>query len=216
VISFIDSEEVSRFALDNGITLVDGDELQARWVANQIVLTKAVAETGATKIITFHSRVNYAKRFSGNESDGICSFLKDFKVNHVNGQQKTSDRKEFLMQFRNAAKGLITNARCLTEVTRPIFCTSASERVISQPGAVKLVLRQGYRPPAPGAYNRVPSAASPCCIPSSIPGSQFEPPSVSRKSLHSGTHPATLGMDFGFFAGLGHRLPARYLHFDLP
>ena len=32
-------------------------------------------------------------------------------------------------------------------LTRPIFCTSASERVISQSGAVKLVLRlrQGYR-----------------------------------------------------------------------
>ena len=45
-----------------------------------------------------------------------------------------------------------------------------------------------YRPPAPGAYNRVPSAASPCCIASSIPGSQSVPLSTSRKSLLSGIH----------------------------
>ena len=39
--------------------------------------------------------------------------------------------------------------------------------------------------PAPGAYNRVPSAASPCCIASSIPRSQFEPLSTSRRSLRT-------------------------------
>jgi predicted helicase len=34
---------------------------------------------------------------------------------HVNGGQKSSERKHLIRAFRDARKGLITNARCLTE-----------------------------------------------------------------------------------------------------
>ena len=34
---------------------------------------------------------------------------------HVNGDQKSSERKHLIRAFRDARKGLITNARCLTE-----------------------------------------------------------------------------------------------------
>ena len=56
----------------------------------------------------------------------------------------------FLYLHQNQLTGTIPTELAdlsnLTEVlTRPIFCTSGSERVVSQPGAVKLVLRQGYR-----------------------------------------------------------------------
>ena len=54
----------------------------------------------------------------------------------------------WLLVYRGSGPGALGNDHTPTRsavLTRPIFCTSGSERVISQPGAVKLVLRQGYR-----------------------------------------------------------------------
>jgi superfamily II DNA/RNA helicase len=41
--------------------------------------------------------------------------LPEFSVFHVNGDQNSSERKQLIRSFRDAAKALITNARCLTE-----------------------------------------------------------------------------------------------------
>ena len=115
VISVIDGQEVNEFALKHGITLVEGDLIGARWVANQIAVDRAVEETGAKRAITFHSRVSSAKEFSAGSSRGIGQFLHDFSIFHVNGGQKSSERKHLIQAFREARNGLITNARCLTE-----------------------------------------------------------------------------------------------------
>src|SRR5262249_46138626 len=39
----------------------------------------------------------------------------EFSVFHVNGEQKSSERKQIIRWFRDASEALITNARCLTE-----------------------------------------------------------------------------------------------------
>jgi hypothetical protein len=41
--------------------------------------------------------------------------LPEFSVFHVNGEQKSSERKQIIRWFRDASKALVTNARCLTE-----------------------------------------------------------------------------------------------------
>src|SRR6516162_2974132 len=115
VISVVDGQEVNDFALKHGITLVKGDLIGAKWVANQIAIERAVEKTGARRIITFHSRVSTAKEFSTDTSHGIRQYLPDFSVFHVNGSQHSSERKQQLRLFREADKSLITNARCLTE-----------------------------------------------------------------------------------------------------
>jgi predicted helicase len=115
VISEVDGHEVNDFALKHGITLVAGDLIGARWVANQIAVERAIEKTGAVRGITFHSRVSTAKEFGGDTSRGIQQWLPDFSVFHVNGDQKSSQRKQFIRSFREAKKALITNARCLTE-----------------------------------------------------------------------------------------------------
>ena len=115
VISVVDGEEVNDFALKYGITLVQGDLIGARWVANQIAIERAVEKTGAKHVITFHSRVSSAKEFSSDGSRGIKQFLPEFSVYHVNGAQHSSERKQLIRDFREANKSLITNARCLTE-----------------------------------------------------------------------------------------------------
>jgi hypothetical protein len=115
VISVVDGLEVNDFALKHGITLVDGDLIGARWVANQIAVERAVELTVAKRAITFHSRVSSAKEFGTDSSRGIKQFLPEFAVFHVNGEQKSSQRKKLIRSFRDAAKALVTNARCLTE-----------------------------------------------------------------------------------------------------
>jgi superfamily II DNA or RNA helicase len=115
VISVVDHTEVNNFALKYGITLVKGDLIGAKWVANQIAIERAVEKTGARRVITFHSRVSTAKEFSSDTSHGIRQFLPDFSVFHVNGMQHSSERKQVIKAFREAHKSLITNARCLTE-----------------------------------------------------------------------------------------------------
>jgi hypothetical protein len=115
VISVVDGEEVNDFALKYGITLVENDLIGAKWVANQIAIERAIEETDAKHIITFHSRVSSAKEFSSNSSRGIKQFLPGFRVFHVNGSQHSSERKQIIRDFREAERSLITNARCLTE-----------------------------------------------------------------------------------------------------
>jgi len=115
VISVVDGEEVNDFALKYGITLVNGDLIAAKWVANQIAIERSVEKIGARRIITFHSRVSTAKEFSSGASYGIRQYLPNFSVFHVNGSQHSSERKQIIRAFREAEKALITNARCLTE-----------------------------------------------------------------------------------------------------
>jgi len=115
VISVVDGQEINEFALKHGITLVEGDLIGAKWVANQIAVERAVEKTGAKRAITFHSRVSSAKDFSTEGTRGISQFLPEFSVFHVNGDQKSSERKRRIRSFRDASEALITNARCLTE-----------------------------------------------------------------------------------------------------
>jgi superfamily II DNA or RNA helicase len=115
IISVSLNKEVDAEILKHGSTIVRRDELQAKWVANQIALKRAIEKTKATKIITFHSRVYQAEDFAGDNSRGIKEHVSDFDVFHVNGGQNAADRKALLEDFKSAPRGLITNARCLTE-----------------------------------------------------------------------------------------------------
>ena len=115
IISLSLNKDVDDELLRQGSTLVRRNQIQAKWVANQIALKRAIKKTSASKIITFHSRVNLAKEFAGDDSRGFSEHVKGFDVFHVNGEQNAADRKALLDGFKTASKSLITNARCLTE-----------------------------------------------------------------------------------------------------
>jgi superfamily II DNA or RNA helicase len=115
VITLIDKQQIDNFSLKNGITLVDGDKVQAKWVASQIAVSSAIKHTNASKIITFHSRVTTASAFASDEVFGIRRFVEDFEVFHVHGKQKSNERKDTINKFRNVSRSIITNAKCLTE-----------------------------------------------------------------------------------------------------
>ena len=115
VISLVDGRDLSKYALENGITIVEGDLIGAKWVANQIAIERAIQRTGAVRAITFHNRVSSAVDFASDTNRGIIQFLPEFKTFHVSGSQKSSERKQIIKSFREAKKAIISNARCLTE-----------------------------------------------------------------------------------------------------
>ena len=115
IISVSLNKDLDDEVLRTGSTLVRRNEIQAKWVANQIALKRAIKKTSASKIITFHSRVNLAEEFASDGAQGFSEHVKGFDVFHVNGGQSAASRKVTLEDFKSAQRGLITNARCLTE-----------------------------------------------------------------------------------------------------
>ena len=115
IISLIDKEMVDDFTRKQGITLVERDEVGARWMANLIAVQQAIERVEAKKIISFHSRVRLAQEFASKEPRGIAYHLTDYDVRHVNGEQSSGDRGDIIREFAGAPKALLSNARCLTE-----------------------------------------------------------------------------------------------------
>jgi superfamily II DNA or RNA helicase len=115
IISVSLNKDIDNEVLRTGSTLVRRNQIQAKWVANQIALKRAIKKTSASKIITFHSRVKLAEKFAATGAQGIAEHVNGFDVFHVNGGQSAADRKATLDSFKSAPRGLITNARCLTE-----------------------------------------------------------------------------------------------------
>ena len=115
IISLIDKEMVDDFIRKNANTLIEGQEISAHWISNLIAMEQAVKKVDASKIITFHSRVQLAQDFAKNEPRGIAHYLDGYDVRHVNGKQNSAARSDAIQAFAAAPHGVITNARCLTE-----------------------------------------------------------------------------------------------------
>jgi superfamily II DNA or RNA helicase len=115
IISVITSNMVTNELLKRGETFVNGDVVRARQVANQLALKDAIANSGASKVFTFHSRVDAAESFTAKGNEGVSTHLPEFKSFHVNGEMTTALRERIMQDFRASPKAVMSNARCLTE-----------------------------------------------------------------------------------------------------
>lgn len=115
VISVVTSEMVQKELLSRGKVLVERDEVHAQQVANQIALATAVEKHGVGKIITFHKNIKSAQSFTADGPEGIVTHLKGFSVFHINGTMPSAEREKLMGEFKNTKRGLVSNARCLTE-----------------------------------------------------------------------------------------------------
>ncbi len=115
VITWVTSEMVTDELLRRGVVLVAGEEIKARQVANQLALQSAIEQFGVRKIFTFHSRVEAAKSFVSAGLEGIATHLPDFHCAHINGEMPTAYRERLMREFESAPRGIVSNARCLTE-----------------------------------------------------------------------------------------------------
>ena len=114
LISVITSDEVNNELLNRGEVLVNDETIRAREVANHIALRNAVKNHGTRHIFTFHRTVRDARDFV-EPQQGISSHLEDFSLFHVNGNMSAAQRERVMRDFRDSERGLISNARCLTE-----------------------------------------------------------------------------------------------------
>ena len=115
IISVVTSEMVTDAALRYGVVLVDGDEVKARQVANQIALKSAIEKYNVSKVFTFHSKVASAKSFTSAGSEGIGTHLEGFHCAHIEGAMTTAYRERLMRDFAAMPLAILSNARCLTE-----------------------------------------------------------------------------------------------------
>lgn len=115
IISVITSGMVTNELLKRGDVLVNGDAVRARQVANQIALRDAIEKYGVSKVFTFHKTINSAASFVADGNEGVRTHLPDFQTFHVNGTMPTARRERQMRDFRAVVRGVISNARCLTE-----------------------------------------------------------------------------------------------------
>ena len=115
IISVVTSEMVTDAALRLGVVLVDGDEVKARQVANQIALKSAIEKYNVSKVFTFHSKVASAKSFTSEGPEGIGTHLEGFHCAHIEGAMTTAYRERLMRDFAAMPRAILSNARCLTE-----------------------------------------------------------------------------------------------------
>ncbi|MEO9258037.1 MAG: Helicase associated domain protein [Crocinitomicaceae bacterium] len=108
------------------------EEYDLKEIADNYALNLVMEKYSAFHAITFHSKVDFAKGFSKRHNN---YFSPDVYSNHVSGKDKTSKRADILRRFKKSNKGVVSNARCLTEgVDVPIidliyFCDPKNSKI---------------------------------------------------------------------------------------
>ena len=108
------------------------EEYDLKEIADNYALSLVMEKYSAFHAITFHSKVAFAKEFSIRHNN---YFGQNVYSNYVSGKDKTSKRADILRRFKNNNKGVVSNARCLTEgVDVPIidliyFCDPKTSKI---------------------------------------------------------------------------------------
>jgi superfamily II DNA or RNA helicase len=125
VVVGVDDEMYRAWAERGEFVTPDGKRVtDARSLAGQIGLAKSMRKYELRRIISFHSRVKAARRFS--EDVPYVSAWMPARARprgaiwskHVSGAMTSGHRDRLLLRFRNLAleeRGLLSNARCLGE-----------------------------------------------------------------------------------------------------
>jgi predicted helicase len=125
VIVGVDQPMVKQWIDEYEIVATNPDETtDARTLAAKIGLIKAIKDYDLKRVISFHRRVDGARKFSEelvNVVDLIDPIHRPegtFLADYVSGVMKAGDRKEKIDRLKvldNHDRGILTNARCLAE-----------------------------------------------------------------------------------------------------
>ena len=125
VVIGVDNEMYRALAEHGEFVTPDGESItDARTLAGQIALVKAMRKYELRRVISFHSRVNAARKFSDDVpyvSAWMPARARPRDViwsDYVSGAMPSGHRDRVLLRFRNIAAdeiGLLSNARCLGE-----------------------------------------------------------------------------------------------------
>jgi superfamily II DNA or RNA helicase len=92
------------------------DDIKAREFATALALRKALKKLGIRNAISFHSSIRRANNFKAQQEliSKIYPEYGNLKAFHVSGNMPNNQRSSQMREFAES-KGLMTNARCLTE-----------------------------------------------------------------------------------------------------
>ena len=125
VIIGVDDPTISAWIENRELLKADSDiEMDAESLAAQVGLLKAIKDYDLHKLISFHSRVSRAEDFS-KDIHKILGWIDEkhkpsgeLKSDFVSGEMPTDKRRRKLAQLKglkDGERGLLTNARCLSE-----------------------------------------------------------------------------------------------------
>lgn len=125
------------------------DKVTVEDLAHNFALEMVMNKYQAFHGLTFHSKVQFAKDFSERHR----AFFEGIYARSVDGKQSTTHRKIVLDEFKNSPKGVVSNARCLTEgVDVPTidiiyFCDPKSSKIdiVQAAGRALRVDREGSK-----------------------------------------------------------------------
>ncbi len=116
LVSVVTNKMLGVDEINSGEVTIQGKRVSAKVVAHHTALQQAIEKFDVKKIFSFHPRVADAEEFTnGGPQSAMHHLPKDFKVFHVNGEMTTAFRETKLNEFRHAKRGLMSNARCLTQ-----------------------------------------------------------------------------------------------------
>jgi superfamily II DNA or RNA helicase len=121
----VDNERTKEWIVNRRLVATDtGLATDARSLAGQIGLLKAIEDWNLHRVISFHGRVKRAREFS-EDIIQVAEWLDDAHkpssnlwADYVSGEMPTIARRQKLKRLKNVSKdeiGLLSNARCLSE-----------------------------------------------------------------------------------------------------
>ncbi len=121
----VDNERIKEWIENRRLVATDtGLATDARSLAGQIGLLKAIKDWNLRRLISFHGRVKGAREFS-EDIIQVAEWLDDdhkpsgnLWADHVSGEMPTIARRQKLKRLKNVGNGdigLLSNARCLSE-----------------------------------------------------------------------------------------------------
>ena len=121
----VDDETYLDYAKNGLFVTRDGEEVSdARSLAAQIGIAKAIRKYDLHRVITFHSRVKAAESFSKSLPDVVDWLPREARpsghlwAEHVSGEMNAAMRETRLQRLREverSRRGVLSNARCLSE-----------------------------------------------------------------------------------------------------
>jgi superfamily II DNA or RNA helicase len=114
----IKEPEIQAIYKDNKFIQIkkETDDIKAREFAIAIALRKAIKKHKIKNAISFHSSIRRANNFKAQQEliSKVYPEYGNLKAFHVSGDMPTNQRSSQMREFAES-KGLMTNARCLTE-----------------------------------------------------------------------------------------------------
>ena len=119
IITFgISQPDIEAIYTDNKFIQIKKDinDIKAREFATALALRKAIKKLGIKNAISFHSSIRRANNFKIQQEliSKVYPEYGNLKAFHVSGDMPTNKRSSQMREFAES-KGLMTNARCLTE-----------------------------------------------------------------------------------------------------